>query len=60
MQMQRHRHRKSAAADKELKASVKKDKSNFVEKLAGQAEEAAGQGNLKDLYMLTRKLSGKF
>ena len=28
--------------------------------LASQAEEAAGQGNLKDLYMLTRKLSGKF
>ena len=28
--------------------------------MASQAEEAAGQGNLKDLYMLTRKLSGKF
>ena len=49
-----------AAADKEVKASVKKDKNNFVEELASQAEEAAGQGNLKDLYMLTRKLSGKF
>ena len=49
-----------AAADKEVKASVKKDKNNFVEELASQAEEAAGQGNLKDLYMLTRKLSGRF
>ena len=49
-----------AAADKEVKASVKKDKNNFVEELASQAEESAGQGNLKDLYMLTRKLNGKF
>ena len=49
-----------AAANKEVKARVKKDKNNFVEELANQAEEAAGQGNLKDLYMLTRKLSGKF
>ena len=49
-----------AAADKEVKAGVTKDKNNFVEELASQAEEAAGQGNLKDLYMLTRKLSGKF
>ena len=49
-----------AVADKEVKASVKKDKNNFVEDLASQAEEAAGQANLKDLYLLTRKLSGKF
>ena len=49
-----------SAADKEVKASVKKDKNNFVEELASQVEEAAGQGNLKDLYMLTRKLSGRF
>ena len=44
-----------AAADKEVKASVKKDKKNFVEELAGQAGEAAGQGNLKDLYMQKQK-----
>ena len=44
-----------AAADKEVKVSVKKDKKNFVEELAGQAEEAAGQGNLKDLYMQNQK-----
>ena len=49
-----------AAADKEVNVSVKKDKNNFVEELASQAKEAAGQGNLKDLYMLIRKLSGKF
>ena len=28
--------------------------------MASQAEDAAGQRNLKDLYMLTRKLIGKF
>ena len=49
-----------AAADKEVKASVKKDKNNFVEELVSQAEEAARQGNLKDLYMLTRKPNGRF
>ena len=59
--MQRTKPQKEyAAADKEVKAGVTKDKNNFVEELASQAEEAAGQGNLKDLYMLTRKLSGKF
>ena len=39
-----------SAADKEVKRSVKKDKKNYVDNLATQAEEAAGQGNLKDLY----------
>ena len=49
-----------SAADKEVKRSVKKDKKNFVDSLAAQAEEAAGQGNLKDLYMITKKLANKF
>ena len=31
-----------AAADKEVKAGVKKDKNIFVEELVSQAEEAAG------------------
>jgi hypothetical protein len=31
-----------------------------VDSLAKEAEEAAGKGNMKDLYMLIRKLSGKF
>ena len=47
-------------ADKEVKRSVKKDKKNYVDSLAAQAEEAAGQGNLKDLYMITKKLANKF
>jgi hypothetical protein len=28
--------------------------------LAIQTENAAGQGNLKDLYLITQKLAGKF
>ena len=49
-----------SAADKEVKISVKKDKKNYVDSLAAQAEEAAGQGTLKDLYMITKKLANKF
>ena len=48
-----------SAADKEVKRSVKKDNKNYVDSLAAQAEEAAGQGNLKDLYMITKKLANK-
>ena len=48
------------ATDKEVKKSIKKDKRDHFEDLAKQAEEAAGKGNLRDLYMTTRKLAGKF
>ncbi|KAJ8333838.1 hypothetical protein SKAU_G00411570 [Synaphobranchus kaupii] len=48
------------AADKEVKKSIRKDKKDHIDNLAKQAEEAAGQGNLKGLYMVTKKLSGKF
>ena len=48
-----------SAADKEVKRSVRKDKKNYIDNLAAQAE-AAGQGNLKDLYMITKKLANKF
>ena len=43
-----------------MKRSIRKDKRDYIDNLAGQAEEAAGQGNLKDLYLVTKKLSGKF
>ena len=36
------------------------DKKNYVDDLASQAEEDAGQGNLKDLYLVTKKLAWKF
>nr|KAG5705732.1 hypothetical protein BaRGS_027391 [Batillaria attramentaria] len=49
------------AADREVKKrSTRKDKRDYTDNLASQAEEAAGQGNLKDLYQVTKKLAGKF
>ena len=48
------------AADRELKRSIKKDKRDYIDDLARQAETAAGQGNLWDLYLVTKKLTGKF
>jgi len=47
-------------ADREVKRSIKKDKRDYIEDLASQAESAAIQGNSKDLYMTTKKLAGKF
>ena len=46
--------------DGEVKRSIRNDKRDYIENLASQAEEAAGQGNLKDLYLATKKMSGKF
>ena len=60
------RARKAAAqkdyelANKEVKKSVKCDKQNYIEALAQEAEDAAGQNNLKELYMTTKKLAGRF
>lgn len=49
-----------AAANNEVKRSVRRDKKKYIEDLAQQAEEAAGKNNLKDLYLTTKKLTGKF
>ena len=49
-----------AAADREVKRSIKKDKRDYIDDLARQAETGAGQGNLRDLYLVTKKLTGKF
>ena len=49
-----------SAANREVKKSIRMDKRDYIDSLARQAEEAAGQGNLKDLYMITKKLAGKF
>ena len=48
------------AVDREVKRSIKKEKRDYVDDLARQAETAAGQGNLRDLYLVTKKLMGKF
>ena len=38
------------AANKEVKRSVKKDKKDYIDELAREAEQAAGERNLRDLY----------
>ena len=48
------------AVDREVKRSIKKDKRDYIDDLARQAETAAGQGNLRDLFLETKKLMGKF
>jgi hypothetical protein len=48
------------AADKEVKRNIKKDERKYVNSLAREAEQAAGKRSVKDLYMLSRKLSAKF
>ena len=47
-------------SNKEVKKSIKEDKHRYFENLATEAEQAAGSGNLKQLYDITRKLSGKY
>ena len=42
--------------DKEVKRSVRKDKREWVEHIAREAEDAAGQGNMKVVYEATKKL----
>ena len=53
-------HKDYELAKKEVKKSAKCDKQNYIEALAQEAQEAAGKNNLKDLYMTTKKLAGKF
>ena len=48
------------AVDREVKRSIKKDKRDYIDDLARQAETAAGHVNLRDLYLVTKKLTGKF
>ena len=47
-------------ANRAVKNSVKTDKANFIEDLAKEAEDAPAQGNMKQLYEITRKLAGKY
>ena len=46
-------------ANKEVKKSARMDKRNFIEGLAQEAEDAAGKGDMKEVYNITKKLSGK-
>ena len=43
----------------EVKKKVKDDKKKFIDDLATQAETAAGNRNMRDMYKINRTLSGK-
>ena len=47
-------------ANKDARQNIKRDKKIFIDSLAAEAEEAAQRGNMKDLFDITRKLSGRF
>ena len=41
-----------------VKRCLRKDKARFLDNMADQAEKAARQGHLGDLYRITKKLAG--
>ena len=43
--------------NKRVKRSIRKDKRNWINEQAQQAEEAERKGDIKELYSITRKLS---
>ena len=43
----------------EVKKATKKDRQIFVEGMAEEAEKAAAEQRMRDLYQITRKLCGK-
>ena len=45
--------------NREVKKSAREDKRRFIHEMTEEAETAAGQGNMKRLYEITRTLSGK-
>ena len=48
------------AVDREVKRSIRKDNRDYIDDLPRQAETAAEQGNPRDLYLVTKKLTGQF
>ena len=48
-----------SAKNKQVKKQLKKDKNDWAEKVAEEAQKAAEQGHLKTVYDATRKLSTK-
>ena len=45
--------------DCKVKRSARKDKREFVDQLAKDAEDAAARGELSTVYKITKKLCGK-
>ena len=52
--------RKYSELDREVKKMTKLDKRKFVERLAEEAEEAAGRQDLKTLYGINKMLNNGF
>ena len=52
-------HAQYQQANEEVKKSARKDKRSYYERLATEAEEAAGSRNMKALYDTARKLSNR-
>ncbi|CAH2224944.1 Hypothetical predicted protein [Pelobates cultripes] len=49
-----------AEVHRAVKKSIRKDKKDYIDGLAAEAEQAAYNGNMKQLYNTTKKLSGKY
>ncbi|KAK2172879.1 hypothetical protein NP493_923g01022 [Ridgeia piscesae] len=49
-----------AEANRAVKNSVKTDKEIVIEDLANEAEDASAQGNMEQLYDITRTIAGKY
>ena len=50
--------KRNSDINRTAKKSIKMDKRNFVDMLAEKAEDAAYQGNMRELFTTIRKLSG--
>ena len=57
-QKQQHQH-KYNALNKEVKKRARRDKREVVNRLANEAEQAARKNDMKTLYDITRRLSGR-
>ncbi|VDP43946.1 unnamed protein product [Schistosoma margrebowiei] len=51
-------HAEYTEVNKQMKSSIRTDKRKYVEDLATTAEKAAREGNMRQLYDTTKKLSG--
>lgn len=43
-----------------MKRNIKRDKKDYVSGLAAEVEQAAYNGNMKQMYDITKQLSGRF
>ena len=49
-----------AEVNKEVRRNIRTDKRNFVDRMAQEATQATASGNIKQLYDITKKITGKF